>query len=47
MTKAEWALWITSTVFQGILAIQVILESRKAEQFKRLIEKSRGIRVDE
>lgn len=47
MTRAEWALWITSTVFQGILAIQVILESRRAAEFKKLIEKARSARVDD
>lgn len=26
MTKAEWVLWITSTVFQGVIAWQVIWE---------------------
>jgi hypothetical protein len=34
MTLAEWALWITSTVFQGMLAYYTIWEQSKIIRLK-------------
>lgn len=42
MTFAEWILWITSTVFQGIMAYFMIWEQRKA-----LLLKERQIKIVE
>lgn len=36
MTKAEWILWITSTLFQSVLAWQVIWEWRQAKKLYAL-----------
>ncbi len=30
MTNAEWALWVTSTVFQGVLAYYMVWEQWKS-----------------
>jgi hypothetical protein len=52
MTTVEWALWITNTAFQGVLAYYMIWEQRKlillrerqvriVEDAKRSAEKAR------
>ena len=36
MTKAEWILWITSTLFQGVIAWQVIWEHRTLRRMAKM-----------